>query len=81
MKKITIAIMAAVLVFAITACGRNRDTDPSSAPTTQPTTMPFMPEMDPTLDTNIPDPDINTETPTFTDGTDPADGSNSGTTS
>ena len=69
MKKITILVLSAILAISVSACGRKDTptipTTPSTAmPTTQatvPTTMPM-----PTLETNIPDSDINTE-PQVTD--------------
>ena len=82
MKKITIAIMATLLVFIMVACGRRQDsntnTTPSTQTTTQPTTMTILPDIDPTLDTNIPDPNINTEMPSYTDGTAPSGDMRSG---
>ena len=72
MKKISIAVLAAILVLSMAACGRKQDNTPTTMPTTQPTEMTILPNIDPTLDTNIPDPNINTEIPTYTDGTDPS---------
>ena len=74
MKKISIMFLVLAMTLCIAACGRNNNEENSVPSTILPeTTMPFLPEMDPTLDTNIPDPDINTEMPTYTDGTDPTD--------
>lgn len=74
MKKISVLILAFLLVCSLAACGRRNNEDNTTPSTVAPaTTLPLMPELDPTLDTNIPDPDINTEMPTFTDGTDPSD--------
>jgi PBP1b-binding outer membrane lipoprotein LpoB len=78
MKKISIAVLAAILVFSMAACGRKQDNTPTTKPTTQPTEMTILPNIDPTLDTNIPDPNINTEIPTYTDGTDPSGDMRSG---
>ena len=68
MKKITILVLSAILAISVSACGRKDTptipTTPSTAMPTQatvPTTMPI-----PTMETNIPDPDINTE-PQVTD--------------
>ena len=74
MKKISILLLSFLLAFGITACGRNNN-DTDIVPTTilPETSMPLLPDMDPTLDTNIPDPSINTEMPTYTDGTDPSE--------
>lgn len=70
MKKLIIVFVVVVLIISLNACGRRQDATPTTNSTTQPTTIPFI---DPTLDTNIPDPNINTEMPTYTDGTDPID--------
>lgn len=78
MKKISIAVLAAILVLYMAACGRKQDNAPTTMPTTQPTEMTILPNIDPTLDTNIPDPNINTEIPTYTDGTDPSGDMRSG---
>ena len=78
MKKISIAVLAAILVLSMAACGRKQDNTPTTMPTTQPTKMTILPNIDPTLDTNIPDPNINTEIPTYTDGTDPSGDMRSG---
>jgi PBP1b-binding outer membrane lipoprotein LpoB len=78
MKKISIAVLAAILVLSMAACGRKQDNTPTTMPTTQPTEMTILPNIDPTLDTNIPDPNINTEIPTYTDGTDPSGDMRSG---
>ena len=78
MKKTLIAILAAFYVLTMAACGRKQDTNTNTTPSTQPTTMTILPELDPTLDTNIPDPNINTEIPTYTDGTDPSGDMHSG---
>ena len=78
MKKISIAVLAAILVLSMAACGRKQDNTPTTKPTTQPTEMTILPNIDPTLDTNIPDPNINTEIPTYTDGTDPSGDMRSG---
>ena len=65
MKKLFIASIVLILIFTFAACGRRQETESNT--TSLPTTMPYFPEMDPTLDTNIPDPHINTEIPTYTD--------------
>ena len=35
--------------------------------------MTLLPSMDPTINTNIPDPDVDTKMPMYTDGTDAGD--------
>ena len=66
MKKISLALTAAIIVISLFACGHRQETDPSIT-SIPPTTMPIIPEADPPLETNIPDPHINTEIPTYTD--------------
>ena len=69
MKKFTIAILVFALAAAMAACGcqNNSSTDNSSTQTSPATTTPTTATiidptiMDPTIETNIPDPDINTE--------------------
>lgn len=77
MKKIAIAILVFALAATMAACGcQNRsNTDNSSTQTSQATTTPTTATiidptiMDPTIETNIPDPDINTEATDFTGDT------------
>ena len=65
MKKYSLIAIGILLALNLTACGRrNQMPDP---------TMTILPSMDPTLDTNIPDPEIDTKMPIYTDGTDPSD--------
>lgn len=72
MKKVLIALLVLVMALSLVAC-RRRNNDVETTPTTTPQTseMPFIPDMDPTLDTNIPDPSVDTQMPIYTDGTDP----------
>ena len=57
MKKMTIFALAAVLALCFAACGKKTD---NNAVTTTPTTENAMlPQMDPTMDTNIPDDEVN----------------------
>ena len=76
MKKLCIIALVFVLTFALAACGRRKnDNTITTMPTTQPTTTPttdtsILPEMDPTMDTNVPDPDVNGAVPDGTDGMD-----------
>ena len=79
MKKLSIFALILVLVLALAACGKKNDT--GSQNTTVPTTgNSVLPEMDPTMDTNIPDDNVNGNS-TDTTGTTDATGSNSGSTS
>ncbi len=84
MKKAVILLVALLLTGSLAACGR-RDKTPTTAATTAPTrsTSPIPgldpTIMDPTFETNIPDPNVNSTMPSiipdvsipdFTDGTD-----------
>lgn len=67
MKKITFAVLVFVLAVSLMACGcQNRGNTVNTPATTQTTTTPTTGTiidptiMDPTIETNIPDPDINT---------------------
>ena len=77
MKKLFSITLALVLIFALTACGCQAQdktpattapttvptTVPTTAPTTEPTLASTVPSMDPTLETNIPDPSVDTSMP------------------
>lgn len=69
MKKCSIFALAIILALSLAACGRSNDT--------QDTGMTILPNMNPTIDTNIPDPDVDTKMPIYTDGTDASDWTNS----
>lgn len=66
MKKISIFALILVITLSFAACGRNNDAG-TSMPSTDGS---ILPNMDPTIDTNIPDPSVDTSMPTYTDGTD-----------
>ena len=77
MKKLSIIALILVLVLALAACGKKNDTGDQN--TTVPTTgSSVLPEMDPTMDTNIPDDNINGNS---TDTTGTTDTTDSGSTS
>lgn len=62
MKKYMIAALTLILALSFTACGRrNNQTDNN---------MTILPDPMPTLETNIPDPDVDTKMPVYTEGTD-----------
>ena len=65
MKKICILALTLILTVSLAACGRGNDTPD--------TKMTILPDMNPTIDTNIPDPSVDTQMPIYTDGTDPSD--------
>ena len=80
MKKISIVILVFVMALSLAACGRNNNNAPGTSAATNPSTdMNILPDMDPTLDTNIPDPSVDTSMPIYTDGTDSTDGSTGST--
>ena len=62
MKKIALIAITVLFAFSVCACSRKDTTTPTmpqevtQAPAVAPTTLP---EIDPTLDTNIPDPTVN----------------------
>ena len=69
MKKSLIITLLIVLAFSLAACGRDNGGN-TSAPTIIPTTdMNILPDTMPTVGTNIPDPDVDTSMPMYTDGT------------
>ena len=74
MKKFSIITLALVMIIALAACGRG-NTDETSTPTT--TSSDFnptiIPDMDPTIETNIPDPNVDSTMPIYTDGTESTD--------
>ena len=65
MKKFCIFALSILILLSFTACGKRNNKD---------TEMTLLPTMDPTIGTNIPDPDVDTKMPMYTDGTDATDG-------
>lgn len=65
MKKYSIIALAIILTLSLAACGRRNDTPDTG--------MTILPNMEPTIDTNIPDPDVDTKMPMYTEGTDTSD--------
>ena len=85
MKKFCIATLAIIMVFALTACGRRKPATTQTVPATQaPATEPMLPTIDPTMGTNIPDPEVDTSMPDLTEpmnetgGTDSTGSANKG---
>lgn len=71
MKRIGIFMLTLVIVASLCACGRRNDGTPDTVlPSTD---MSILPDTMPTLDTNIPDPSVDTQMPIYTDGTDGTD--------
>ena len=82
MKKYGIFALVLALAMSLAACGCQKQPEPTTptvnttVPTTLPETVPVIPETDPTIGTNIPDPNVDDSTmPTMdtdmngTDGT------------
>ncbi len=71
MKKLRIFMLIFVLCLSLVACrrGNNNETTGTTTEATNSSTTEttLLPQIDPTLDTNIPDPDVDTSMP---DGTD-----------
>lgn len=64
MKKISVILLALVMVASLSACGRNNDTG-----ATDRNDMTILPTAIPTMETNIPDPEVDTQMPMYTDDT------------
>lgn len=72
MKKLLIIALVFVLAVSLVACGRSKN-DETTPSTTQPSTgMDVIPDMNP-METNIPDPNVDSTMPMYTDGTNGAD--------
>lgn len=65
MRKCCMIALTVILALSLAACGRRNDTPDTG--------MTILPNMDPTIHTNIPDPDVDTKMPMYTDGTDTGD--------
>lgn len=65
MKSFLSVILALVCALTLSACGCSNNMGETQTPGTT-----LMPDILPTLDTNIPDPDVDTQMPIYTDGTD-----------
>ena len=71
MKKTLVLLLALGLAATLAACGRrkNENTTPNTTMPTRATTAPTTEvTILPTLETNIPDPDVNSTMPDMTDG-------------
>ena len=83
MKKFGVLFLCMILILSLAACGRrdkNKETMPTvttTIPTTMPETVPIIPETDPTLGTNIPDPNVDSSMPILDNGMDGLDGTES----
>ena len=68
MKKYGIFALTLALAMSMAACGCQKQPEPTAptvnttVPTTLPETVPTVPETDPTLATNIPDPNVDDST-------------------
>lgn len=66
MKKLFIIALTLVLTLSLAACGRkNKNDNTTTVPTTESS---ILPDMDPTIDTNIPDNGVTGAVPNETDG-------------
>lgn len=72
MKKLIMIILAFTIAASFAACGCSKSMDSeTSIPTTDsPTTESgLVPDIMPTIETNIPDPSVDTQMPIYTEGT------------
>ena len=69
MKKLCIFALALVLCTGLCACGRKNNTN-NPATIMPSTNMNILPDTMPTAGTNIPDPNVDTQMPMYTQGTD-----------
>ncbi len=79
MKKYFAIALLVLVAASFAACGCQRTMDESTGDTT--TTAPnaesnVLPDVIPTMDTNIPDPSVDTEMPIYTENTDNTDNTN-----
>ena len=80
MKKISIIALMLIVTLSLAACGRRNDketTPTTTAPTTQAT---IFPSTDPIIETNIPDPSVDTSMPDISDMMDDTNSTNNTTT-
>ena len=74
MKKFSMAILALTVMLTLAACGCQNSNKPTNTTNMTPdTSMTILPDMDNTIGTNIPDPDVDTSMPIYTEGTDATD--------
>ena len=71
MRKFTTWVLVLVLALSLTACGRRNEKPTETAPsvTQAPTDEATLPTIDPTMGTNIPDPEVDTSMPDLMDPT------------
>ena len=62
MKKFCAIVLVCLITLSLTACGRRKDNTNNNNT--------ILPTMDPTIATNIPDPDVDTKMPMYTNGMD-----------
>lgn len=80
MKKFALIALAFVLVLSLTACGRNDDTTTQDNNQTPSTDLPILPDTTDDDTTNIPDPEVNSNSTADNNGTADNGASNNGTT-
>lgn len=79
MKKFSIFTLVFVLTLSLAACGRRNHDETSVPSTTVPSTgMDIIPDMEP-IETNIPDPNVDSSMPMYTESTDTTDTTTDGT--
>jgi len=66
MKALITMFLATILTISLSACGCSNN----SAGDTQIPSTTLIPDILPTIETNIPDPEVDTQMPMYTDGTD-----------
>ena len=74
MKKFGIFALTVILLISLVACGRRKETKPTATTSNTRSTVPDVTIldptiMDPTLDTNIPDPEVDSTMPDLMDPT------------
>lgn len=73
MKRFSIIALVFVLSLSLAACGRRKNNEMTVPTTTEATSNTIMPDIMPTIETNIPDPSVDTSMPEYNFGTDATD--------
>lgn len=76
MKKAMITVLLVLVAASFAACGCQMNSEGTSTPTNSTTasTAPIVPDIMPTMDTNIPDPSVDTEMPIYTEDSNATNG-------
>ena len=67
MKKISIIALMLILCLSLAACGRRNEPDTTPTTTAPTSEATIFPSTDPIIETNIPDPSVDTSMPDMTD--------------